>query len=105
MKQNEILMIGGVAILGIAAFTMMNNRNSQSQQMQQQMMLQQMQMMQQQRQPVQQVNTNTGGSSAPKERGIDKAGKIVDTASNAWGVISDVIGVFRGTPQGVKPLI
>lgn len=101
MKQNEILMIGGVAILGIAAYTMMKKGDNQSQQMQQQMMLQQMQMMQQQRQPIQQVNTNTGGSSAPKPTTVDKAQKWVDVGRG----ILDVFSSFKGTPQGVRPLI
>lgn len=103
MKQNEILMIGGVAVLGIAVFTMMNKGNSnQSQQMQQQMMLQQMQMMQQQqRQPVQQVNTNTGGgSSAPKPSTVDKAQGWVNVGKG----ILDVVSSFRGVPQA-RPLI
>lgn len=95
MKQNEILMIAGVGVLGLAAFTMMNRNN----QPQQPIIIP----YPQPHQPAP-AGTNTGGgSAAPKQSTVDKAQKWVDTAGNVADIFKNI---FNGTQNpNIRPLI
>lgn len=87
-------MIGGVAVLGIAVFTMMNKGSNQ----QQPIIIPYPQQVQQ---PAPSGTSSGGGSSAPKQSTVDKAQKWVDTAGNVADIFKNI---FNGTPN-IRPLI
>lgn len=87
MKQNDILLMGGVAVLGLAAYTMMSKNNQPQQPIfvpypQQQ----QPQQAQQQKQPV---------SSSPKPSFADELQKWIDIGSGVANIGAGVVSVFK----------